>query len=195
MKSWKLVLPLAGLLLPYGLTVFNSVVQGQDRPVSQEPKTKIEAFEAQSGSVLIRGFSQIGQLKGAYGGTVTVQSIEFTLAASGKKEYGISIDVGESGTLERSNRSFIDYDEIDPLLKGIDYVAKVDGSATKLANFQADYRTRGDFRVSTFSSPKGIMTSVESGSIGSTSIFLTTSALGQFREIISNAKAKLDSIK
>lgn len=51
----------------------------------QDPKTKIEAFDAQQGTVVIRGFSNMGELKGVYGGVVSVQSMEFTHATTGRK--------------------------------------------------------------------------------------------------------------
>jgi hypothetical protein len=181
--------------------VLSSVVvrgRAQDQNTTREPKTKIEAFEAQSGSVVIRGFSKIGEMKGVYGGNLTVQSIEFVNAATGKREYGITVDVKETDHLERSNRSFIDYDEIDSLVKGIDYVLKTDKSVTKLDNFQADYRTKGDLHISIFSTPGSnneTMASLESGSIGSTSMFLKISDVQKFREFITAAKAKLDTIK
>ncbi len=124
-----------------------STLAAQEAARPQAPKTKIEAFDAQQGTVVIRGFSKMGELKGVYGGVVSVESMEFTHAATGRKEFGIAIDVEETSGLERESRSFIDYDEIDPLVKGIDYISKIDASATRLANFQADYRTKGDLRV------------------------------------------------
>ena len=54
----------------------------------QDPKTKIEAFDAQQGTVVIRGFSNMGELKGVYGGVVSVESRELTHATTGRKEFG-----------------------------------------------------------------------------------------------------------
>jgi hypothetical protein len=129
--------------------------QAQSATQQTVPKTKLEAFEAQEGTVLIRGFSQIGELRGAYGGSITVQSRELTNATTGRKEYGITIDVKETGKPEREDRAFIDYEEIPSLTKGIDYISKVDKSSTKLDNYQADYRTKGNFQISKFSSTSG----------------------------------------
>lgn len=158
------------------------------------PKTKLEAFEAQEGVVIVQGFSKIGELRGTYGGSVTVVAKEFTNATTGRREAGIVIDVKEAGRLERNNRSFIDYEEIGPLLKGIDYIGKVEKSVTKLENFQADYRTKGDFRVSTFNMPSGdVMVAVSAGRIGSTSVHLKFADLAAFRNYISSAKERLDA--
>jgi len=172
-----------------------TLLHAQDRIPPAGPKTRIEAFESQAGTVVIRGFSKAGEMRGVYGGVVTVQSIEFTDATTGKKEYGITIDVKETDRLERSNRSFIDYDEIAAFLKGIDYVAKVDGSVTKLDNFQADFRTKGDFEISIFNTGKDTMASLSSGSIGKTSLFLKISDVAKFRDFVANAKTTLDSLK
>jgi hypothetical protein len=169
--------------------------QAQSATQQAVPKTKLEAFEAQEGAVLIRGFTQIGDLRGAYGGLIAVKSQEFTNATTGRKEYGITIDVKETGRLEREDRAFIDYEEIPSLIKGIDYISKVDKCSTKLDNYQADYRTKGDFQISKFSASGEDMFSVSSGRIGRTSVYLKSTDMTKFRDLIGRAKAKLDSIK
>lgn len=194
MRVWSTRETITSIAVATLALLFTTIVHGQDRTESQTQKTRIEAFEAQAGTVVVRGFSKVGELRGVYGGVLTVQSMEFRDATTGKKEYGISIDVKETGRLERSNRLFIDYEEIESLLKGIDYVATLDKSSTKLDNFQADYRTKGDLRISTFSSGNDIMTSVASGSIGATSLFLRIADLGKLRDLVLTAKSKLDSM-
>lgn len=100
----------------------------------QEPsKTKLEAFMAADGAVIVQGYSKIGDFKGQFGSSIVVEAKEFTNASSGRKEYGLAIEVKEAGRLEREHTSYVDYDEIDSLLKGIDYISKVDRSATKLS--------------------------------------------------------------
>ncbi len=165
------------------------------QPSPPAPKTKLEAFEAQEGVVVIRGFSKVGEMRGIYGGVVTVEAKEFLNATTEKKEYGITIEVKETSRLERENTSFIDYEEIASLVRGLDYITKVDKSATKLDSFQADYRTKGEFVVSTFNSGTEVLMSVASGSIGRTSVFFKASELQKLRELILGAKARLDSIR
>jgi hypothetical protein len=160
------------------------------------PKTKLEAFDAQEGVVIVQGFSRIAELRGPLGGSVIVQAQEFTNPTSGKRESGITIEVKESGRLERENRSFVDYEEIGPLLKGMDYISKIDKSVTKLADFQADYRTKGGLRISVFSGSHGeVMAAVHSGTIGGLSTFLKFSDLAALQAHISAAKDRLDAVK
>lgn len=161
-----------------------------------EPKTKLEAFQAKSGAVIIRGFSEVGSVQGQLSTSVQVECKEFTDASSGKKEYGITVTVKSSSRFEKESTSFIDYDEIDSLVKGIDYIEKIDKSATKLAAFQADYKTKGDLIVSTFSNSQGgVEAAVQSGRFGGTSAYLTLPDLEQFKKLIVKAKMMLDEIK
>jgi len=163
---------------------------------SHKAKTKLEAFQAKTGVVIIRGFSVIGSVSGQYSGSVSVESREFLDASTGKREYGITIHVAKGGEIERENTSYIDYDEIESLLKGIDYISKVKSSVTNLEDFQADYRTKGDFQISTFSARKGaIMAAVSSGAYGEVSTYFPLSKLDGLRDLIVKAKAKLDTIK
>jgi hypothetical protein len=161
----------------------------------KEPKTKLEAFEATTGAVIIRGFETIGTLRGQLGTSATVESREFTDASSGKKEFGISITVTTSVSYERKDTSYIDYDEIDSLLKGIDYIGRIDKSVTSFEKFEADYRTKGDLVVSTFTETNKVQAAVQSGRIGSVSAFYTREQLFAFRDLIQRAKAKLDAAK
>lgn len=162
---------------------------------AKEPKTKLEAFEAQTGTVLIKGIGEIGSITGT--GSIEVDCREFTDAGTTQKRYGITVEVAESGRFARPVTSFVDYDEIDSLLKGIDYISKIDNSVTSLSNFEAVYKTKGELRVTTFSSKKGekIRAAVQTGSIVSATSFLSLDQLAKFRGMIAEAKSKLDSIK
>ena len=96
----------------------------QDQKSEQAPpKTKLQAFDALAGAVIIKGYSKIGAVAGM--GQVSIDAKEFTNASSGRSEYGITIQVKEAGRLEREDTSFIDYEEIDSLLAGIDYVKAI----------------------------------------------------------------------
>lgn len=168
--------------------------QEQKPAVAQkESKTKIEAFEAKTGAVIIRGFSTIGSVRGRYSTSASVESREFIDASSAKKEYGIFITVMKG---ESDDTSYIDYDEIESLLKGIDYISKIESSVTKLDKFQADYKTRGDFTVSTYNDSSGkIQAAVKSGGYAGTLAYLSLDELAQFKSLIQQAKAKIDSIR
>jgi len=166
---------------------------GFAQEAKQPPKTKVESFDAKTGVVVIRGFSVVDKVKGNYSTSVTVEAKEWIDASSGKREYGISIEVRESEREKRS--SYIDYDEIESLLKGIGYISKIDSKITKLNEFQADYKTKGEFEISTFSSDGKIAAAVKSGSIYSASAYFDFEDIEKIKTAIDKAKKVLDSIK
>lgn len=125
--------------------------------------------------------------------TVTVDAREFRDASNpNSRAAGIAIVVKESGRLERENTSFVDADEIDSLLKGIEYIAKIGKDVTKHENFEADYKTKGDLRISVYNDPSGkISAAVASGRIGRTRAFIQMRDLEELHKLITEAKAKL----
>ncbi|WP_428241548.1 hypothetical protein [Gynuella sp.] len=161
-----------------------------------EAKTKLEQFSTKTGVVIIRGFHKIGSVQGLYGTSVNIEAKEFTNVTDGKKQYGITIEsFKEDGRYDNKHTSFIDYDEIDSLIKGIEYISKVKSSVTKLEDFQADYSTRGDLKISTFSSGDRIMAAVTSGNIGGVAAYFNIEDLEKVKNLIKQAKAKIDEIR
>jgi hypothetical protein len=158
--------------------------------------TKLAAFSAKTGAVIIQGFTEIAKLPAIYGGYVAINAKEFTDASSGSKEYGITMQVKDGSSLERENTSYVDYDELESLLKGIDYIGRIDKTITHLANFQADYRTKGDLELTTFSSNSGeTLVAVKSGTIGGVQVFYKLSDLVKLRSAIAAALATVDSLR
>ena len=128
-----------------------------------EPRTKLEAIEWQYERVLIKGFSQIATFT-ARDVEVRVDAVELKDTASATRAIGLVIALRETGENPRENRSYVDYDEIDRLLQGLTAIGRVNESVTKLAGFEARYRTLGDLEFLVFrQSRSGIAASVTSG--------------------------------
>jgi hypothetical protein len=158
-------------------------------------KTKLEQFRAKTGVVLIRGFQEIGTAQGLYNTSVTIECKEFTNVTDGKKEYGITIEAfKEDGRYDKKHVSYIDFDEIDSLIQGIEYISNVKPDVTKFSNFQADYNTKGDLKISTFNSDNQIMAAVTSGKIGSVGAYFTIEDLATIKLLLVEAKASIEAI-
>lgn len=179
------------------VAIATSVFAQEQKPATpKEPKTKLEAFEAKTGAVIIRGFSRVGTVRGQYGTTAEVVCNVFTDASSGKKEYGVSITTKQTSQFERKDSAYIDYDEIDSLIKGIDYIIKIEKGVTKLDQFQADYKTRAELLVSTYSDSSGkVNAAVQTGRFSPVTVFLSLDDLGQFKSLMQQAKTKIDEIR
>lgn len=160
-----------------------------------EPKTKLEQFSVQTGSVIIRGFEEIGKIQGLYNTSIAVSVEEFTIASTQKKEFGITINVIEGQKSFDQKKSYIDYDEIDSLISGIEYISKINSQSTKLSMFQADYRTKGSLRISIFNDKDGIHAAIESGQYSTKVAYFSMTKLSEIKQLILLAKNKIEEIK
>ena len=171
--------------------LFTSMAYGEEPAEPQKPATKLEAFQAKTGIVVVRGFTTVGTVNGL--GTVTVDARDFRDASNPKTHItGVSITVKESGRLERENTAFIDSDEITSLLAGLDYVSKATKDVTPLTNFEVEYRTKGDFRITVFNNSSGeLSAAVSAGRIGKTSAYINLQQVIELRKLILDAKSKI----
>ena len=172
-----------------------AVAQEQADATKVPPATKLEAFSARTGIVLVKGFTNLGTVNGM--GRVSIDVREFRDASNPKSaQYGVAFEVKESGRPERENTSYIDEDEIDSLIRGLDYISKIDRSVTTFGNFEAQYRTKGDLSLVVFSGSGGeISLAVSSGRIGRTRAFLKLADIEQIRTLLGEAKKAIASAK
>jgi hypothetical protein len=183
------------ILLLSLLSTLSIFVQAQEAaPTPPEPKTRLEAFQAKTGSVIIKGYTFIGSVH-VQSGSIRVVANEFRDAASGSRAYGITINVKEAARPDRDNISFIDYDEIDSLVKGIDYVGRMNRTVISLTDFEATFRTRGDLEITTFSRGEQVNGSVISGDVIQSTVFVSIDDLQKLRQLVIEAKTKLDAIQ
>jgi hypothetical protein len=160
-----------------------------------EPRTKLEAIEWGYERVLVKGFSQIAVLN-ARGADVRIDAVELKDTEAATRAIGLVIALRESGENPRENRSFVDYEEIDRLLKAIDTVARVNESVTKLSGFEARYRTQGDLEINVFrQSRSGAAVTLTSGTCDRVTATLTLDELDRLKAHVVEAKTRLDEIK
>lgn len=166
-------------------------------PQFYDPRNKLEEIEGRLETVLIKGHTWVGTLR-IQNGSARVEATEIRDTRNSQRATGVVITVTSTDTAGATNeiRSLIDYEEIDPLVKALDTVAKADETLTKLTHFEARYRTRGDFEVIVFKQlTGGIAVAVEVGFFERTRLLLTIEELIKLRWMIAQAKERLDEIK
>ena len=160
-----------------------------------EPRTKLEAIEWQYERVLVKGFSQIATFM-ARDVEVRVDAVELKDTASATRAIGLVIALKETGENAHENRAFVDYEEIPRLLQGMTTIGAVNESVSKLASFEARYRTLGDLELIVFrQSRSGIAASVTAGICDRVTAPLTLDDLDRLKAHIVEAKTRLDEIK
>ncbi len=159
-----------------------------------EPRTKLEALDERHSGVIIKGFTRITTVDVPGLRIDAVHMRDMGSALSGAK--GIVVVLREGGERPNDNLAFVDYDEIDPLLNAIDVISQVDESVTKLAGFEARYKTRGDFEIAVFRQTRsGRAVVIHTGICDRATGTLTLDDLAKVRAMIQEAKARLDEIR
>ena len=196
MKHARLVLLTVWLLLPCG-------VGAAQEPVTvvapEEYLTKLEMLMAETGTVIVRGHTRVGTMAGSRG-TAYFTVWEVFDARSGRREQGVSVEIGEPDRPESDergsgDRAYIDYDEIAPLLKGIEYLMKLGPQVTKLSRFEAQYQTRGGLRLMAFNTSNNFVTAISTGGGRRPRFILRPTGLAEFRTLIENARDVLDAAR
>jgi hypothetical protein len=154
--------------------------------------TDLEAFEAQTGTVIIKGFGEVGSVSTG-GGIISVRSKESVNVSTGSRQYGIA--VGFTGNDQFVERLLVDYSELDSLINSIDYLGKITSDATVLPGFEAEYSTKSGLQIIAYSSRKQgiILTFVQCRD--RPRISLTSEQMTQLEGLIGQAKASLDSLR
>jgi hypothetical protein len=140
----------------------------------------------------------VGNLR-AQNGTARVEAIEIRDTRDSTRANGVVITIisAEPAGSPPEIRVLIDYEEIDPLVAAFDTIAKAGDSITKLAHFEARYRTHGDFEIMAFKEVAGgaIAAAVEGGFYDRKRLFMTLDDFTKLRWMVAQAKEKLDEIK
>jgi hypothetical protein len=167
---------------------------GQETNLWTWPQTRLDSFETNVGTVIIRATAPIGTVE-AGAGTLSIKCREIASMDVNRSETGLEVTIAEPGSFE--DTVLVDFEELDSLLKAADFLEKVDWTITSLPSFNATYTTKGGLRLVAFGSRRtgGIEFAVRCVTTGHQPLRLTRDRLGQLRSLIEQAKARLDSIR
>ncbi len=131
-----------------------------------QEQTELEKFSAKTGVVKIMGFESVERFDAgekSWNNYIIFQARILGTPNRPEATKGILIRVTDKDGYE--GRSFIDEDEIDDLLSGIEYISKANKDITSLENFEIVYSTLGNFKITVYSQYGGTLgLAVESGS-------------------------------
>jgi hypothetical protein len=158
-----------------------------------EPRTKLEALEDRHSTVIIKGFTRITTVEVP---GMRIDALEMREMGNVSRAKGIVIVLREGGERPRENRAFVDYEEIDPLLNAIDAISRVDETMTKLAGFEAKYRTLGDLEIAVFRQTRsGTAVIVTTGICDLARATLSLDDLAKVKAMVQEAKTRLDDLR
>jgi hypothetical protein len=126
----------------------------------------------------------VGAVGAARGALITVASRELTDVETGERALGVAVEVRTSEGRDPDRISYVDLDEIPPLLAALDYMARVQWTATTLDRFEARYLTKGGLLVSVFDVGSGMRGAVSSGVAGSATTELEFGEFQRLRQLL-----------
>lgn len=196
MRPTRLVLPLAVILLSCCPILAQRPGPEFWRKVGCEPfepRTKLEALEERHSAVIIKGFTRITtvEVRG-----VRIDAVEMREMGNVHRAKGIVVSLREGGERPNENRAFVDYEELEALLNAIDAVSRVDESVTKLASFEAKYKTLGDLELGVFRQTlRGTAVILSTGICDRATQTMTLDELAKVKAMIQEAKIRLDEVR
>ena len=158
------------------------------------PATKLESFETNIGVIVLKGSTEIGSIN-VDRGDVVVKCKENTDTTTGHSEQGIALDLIPRD--QPRSTLLIDYDELPGLLNAIDYISKLEVTATPLASFDAAYTTKGGFRIAALGTRRtgGIQFGVRDARTWSVPVTFSRDDMTRLAGLINQAKGTLDSVR
>lgn len=176
------------------VTLATAIFSGAKGQQLNAPKTKLEAFTGAAGVVSIKGYVEVGTMKGTNPISVTAMTIRD--AKTGQVTSGAVFEITEikSYGVDRS-LSYVDADELADLLSGLTYISKADDTITPMKFYEAQYSTRGGLKLVVFNNAQGqrqFLVHV-GGPIGGKDSFFRIQELPNFWDLIAKAKEVIEN--
>ena len=125
-----------------------------------EAPTKLETIELRRGTVVVKGYSEIGRVDGRMARQSSSPPSRCAMSTGqprGRPGYHAAQGAGDQ---RRSAVSYVDYEEIAGLVGGIDFMGKGEENASALPNYEAQFRTRSNLEVVSYDNNNQRMISV-----------------------------------
>ena len=147
----------------------------------------------QPDAVIVKGVGQIGSISTEYG-TLVVRCKESDNVTTGQKQYAIAIAIESN---QAKMLLFVDYDELDALIHGLDFLSKVTYDVTTMPAFDATITTRSGFRAGANSERRqgSIQLFLQFDEPATYRIPLSPDQFAQFQSLVSQAKTALDTAR
>lgn len=150
--------------------------------VQPPPATRLEAFKPAAGTLVTFGYNELGRV-----GNVSVDVRELRSENTSVRGVVVEVTQGEY----REERAFIDADELDELVRGIDALLEIRENPTTFENFEVRYTTKGELEITAFNTRGSISYAVQAGRVGSAQTFMNEEGLRRLRGMFVTAQERL----
>jgi len=179
MKKFMMLLTLA----------VGSVVHAQ---TTNAPRTWFDAYKSTLEAPLIRGMTSVGTLTGQVKYPVEIKVERLTIKPLTNTIYAVAVRTRLAHNILQVD--YIDYDELDGLIRGLQLISQSEHSVAPMDDFEAVYRVRSGLSVAKISKGNTITIAIKCGDTNATRNQIAAYELDSFQGLISQAKSKIDAI-
>ena len=170
MKRILIVALCAFILVPWIVSA-----QVKKEAKAKEVSTKLEAFLAKKGKLIVKNFYEVAKIAGRYGSRIEIEAVViYEPGQESQRVRGLKVEVTESKSYgENSETSFLDLEEIESLSKALEYMSSL---SAKWKDVNKEYTevvfsTKGDFKIGFYQKGTEQGAFCSSGYIGGASCF------------------------
>jgi hypothetical protein len=187
----KILLVVSLVVLFFAPATLFAQVKEEEKP--KEPQTKLEAFIAKKGKLIIRDRYRLGELRKL--GAVRFNALVFyEPGMESQRIKGVSIEITEGGRVERSRTSFLDLDEIESVSKAIQYMIdlanKWKGQTREYT--EVTFSTRGEFKIGFYQGGEKIGVYLNTGYVAHASCFMEVQDFPELKSIFDKGLSLLN---
>ena len=155
------------------------------------PKTLYEAFNATKDTLLIKGSTTIGVLNSQVDYPVEIRAEQLTNPQTTNSVYAVSL---RTTVAQQLQVDYIDYDELDSMIRGVQYISQANNSITTMDNFEAVFRTRSGLSVAKVGRGNKVTIAMTSGCTNAPRNQMAAFVLDDLGKYLTAAKAKIDLV-
>lgn len=168
-----------------------SLAAGVNGQITNAPRTYFEAFNATPDALLIKGSSTIDTLNNQINYPVEVRAERVSNPQTTNSIYAVSLRTTFPQLVQVD---YVDYDELDALIRGVQYISQANSSITPLDNFEAVFRTRSGLSIAKVGRGNKVVIAITSGNTNVVHNQMASFVLDQLGRDLTAAKTKIDAV-
>jgi hypothetical protein len=156
------------------------------------PRTYFDAYKSAIDAPLVRGMSSMGALTGQVAYPVEIRIERLNVQPSTNIIYAVALRTHLARNVLQVD--YIDYDERDGLLSGLQLISQSSHAAVPMDDFEVVYRLRSGLSVFKISNGNKVVIAIKCGDVNSTRNQIAPYVLDDLQRLLTAAKAKIDAI-
>lgn len=159
--------------------------------ITNAPRTRYEALNLTPDTLLIKGSSTIGTLTDQIAYPVEIRAERVTDPYASNNLYAVSVrtTMGEHLQID-----YIDYEELDAVIQGVQYISQANSTVTPLDNFETVIRTRSGLSIAKVGRGTKTVIAMTCGGTNCVRNQMAPFVLDALGKTLTEAKAKIDLV-